>query len=249
MRRSRLTNTLVLFSDHTTGIYDDKTEIDEDGNEVLLYTGMGQTGDQDINHMQNRTLNESNDTNIEVYLFEAFVQREHIYRGRVKLVAEPYQSEQFNRKVWIFPLGFLEEKTVVSEDLTKKRDENQEKEAVKLSDQELYERAKKIKNAGQRKVTTTVYERHIHVSEYVKRRAKGRCDLCGNSAPFNDRRGNPYLECHHVHWLSRGGEDSIDNAVALDPSCHRKMHELDLKTDVQKLKGKIKEYRDMNNQA
>ncbi|ERH35110.1 hypothetical protein SEQU_07460 [Staphylococcus equorum UMC-CNS-924] len=57
------------------------------------------------------------------------------------------------------------------------------------------------------------------------------------------------MECHHVDWLSRGGEDSIDNAVALDPSCHRKMHELDLKTDVQKLKGKIKEYRDMNNQA
>src|SRR5699024_3330677 len=168
MRRSRLTNTLVLFSDHTTGIYDDKTEIDDNGNEILLYTGMGQTGDQDINYMQNRTLNESNDTNIEVYLFEAFVQRVHIYRGRVKLVAEPYQSEQFNRKVWIFPLGFLEEKTVVSEDLTKKRDENQEKEAAKLSDQELYERAKKVKSVGQRKVTTKVYERHTHVSEYVK---------------------------------------------------------------------------------
>src|SRR5699024_9746118 len=249
MRRSKLTNTLVLFSDHTTGIYDDKTEIDDNGNEVLLYTGMGQTGDQDINHMQNRTLNESNDTNIVVYLFEAFVQREHIYRGRVELVAEPYQSEQFNRKVWIFPLGFLEEKTVVSEDLTKKRDENQEKEAAKLSDQELYERAKKVKSVGQRKVTTKVYERHTHVSEYVKRRAEGHCDLCGNPAPFKDRRGNPFLECHHVHWLSRGGEDSIDNAVALDPSCHRKMHELDLKTDVQKLKGKIKEYRDMNNRA
>lgn len=249
MRRSKLTNTLVLFSDHTTGIYDDKTEIDDNGNEILLYTGMGQTGDQDVNHMQNRTLNESNETNIEVYLFEAFVQREHIYRGRVELVAEPYQSEQFNRKVWIFPLGFLEEKTVVSEDLTKKRDENQEKEAAKLSDKELYDRAKKIKSVGQRKVTTKVYERHTHVSEYVKRRAKGHCDLCGNPAPFNDRRGNPFLECHHVHWLSRGGEDSIDNAVALDPSCHRKMHELDPKTDVQKLKGKIKEYRDMNNQA
>jgi len=41
---------------------------------------------------------------------------------------------------------------VVSEDLTKKRDENQEKEAAKLSDQELYERAKKVKSVGQRKV-------------------------------------------------------------------------------------------------
>lgn len=246
MRRSKLTNTLVLFSDHTTGIYDDKTEIDDYGNEILLYTGMGQTGDQDINHTQNRTLNESNDTSIEVYLFEAFKQCEHIFRGQVKLVAEPYQSEQYNRKVWIFPLGFIEEKTVVSEELTKERDEHQEKEVSKLSDKELYERARKIKNVGQRKVTTKVYERHIHVSEYVKRRAQGHCDLCGESAPFMDKKGNPFLECHHVHWLSRGGEDSINNAVALDPSCHRKMHELDLATDIEKLQDKITEYQRKN---
>ena len=97
-------------------------------------------------------------------------------------------------------------------------------------------------------MTTKVYERHTHVSEYVKRRAQGHCDLCGKSAPFVDRKGNPFLECHHhhVHWLSRGGEDSINNAVALDPSCHRKMHELDLAADVEKLHDKITEYHRKN---
>lgn len=109
MRRSKLTNTLVLFSDHTTGIYDDKPSIDEKGNEILLYTGMGQKGDQDINFMQNKTLKNSSNSNVKVYLFEAFRPKEHIYRGEVELVAEPYESEQYNRKVWIFPIGFVGE--------------------------------------------------------------------------------------------------------------------------------------------
>lgn len=105
MRRSHLTNTLILFSDHTKGIYEDKTITDKDGNERLLYTGMGQTGDQDINFAQNKTLNKSNDLSIKVYMFEAFQPSEHIFRGEVKLIDKPYVTEQFDRKVWIFPLG------------------------------------------------------------------------------------------------------------------------------------------------
>lgn len=66
--------------------------------------------------------------------------------------------------------------------------------------------------------------------------------MCGEPAPFKDRNGKPYLECHHVTWLANQGEDSIDNAVALDPTCHRKMHVLDLKDDVKLLQTKIKQY-------
>lgn len=51
------------------------------------------------------------------------------------------------------------------------------------------------------------------------------------------------MECHHVKWLSCEGEDSIYNAVELDPSCHRKMHILDLKTDVDYLMKSIEEYK------
>ena len=70
--------------------------------------------------------------------------------------------------------------------------------------------------------------------------AKGKCDLCLKNAPFKKKKTNePYLECHHVKLLVRGREDIIDNAVALCPNCHRKMHSLSLKSDIKKLFTKI----------
>jgi 5-methylcytosine-specific restriction endonuclease McrA len=76
------------------------------------------------------------------------------------------------------------------------------------------------------------------VSELAKRRAHGICQLCDRDAPFLDGDNEPYLEVHHVQWLSRGGRDSLDNAVALCPNCHRKMHVLDQRKDREFLKGK-----------
>lgn len=75
-----------------------------------------------------------------------------------------------------------------------------------------------------KKTTTEAYVRNPYIAQYVKRRANGKCQLCNQSAPFKDQFGEPYLESHHVVWLSNGGEDSIKNAVALCPNCHRKMH-------------------------
>ena len=54
MRRSRTTNTLVIVSDYTKGLYHDKWI-----GGVLHYTGMGKSGDQDIHWAQNATLAES----------------------------------------------------------------------------------------------------------------------------------------------------------------------------------------------
>ena len=33
-----------------------------------------------------------------------------------------------------------------------------------------------------------------------------------------------FLEVHHIKWLSNGGEDSVENALALCPNCHRQAH-------------------------
>ena len=76
----------------------------------------------------------------------------------------------------------------------------------------------------QKEVTTKQYSRDPYVSELAKRLANGKCELCGKPAPFKDSKGKPYLETHHVVWLSQGGSDSVDNTVALCPNCHRKMH-------------------------
>lgn len=88
------------------------------------------------------------------------------------------------------------------------------------------------------KVETTVRERHWAIAEYVKRMAKGNCDLCTLPAPFNVG-GIPFLECHHVLPLAEGGPDKIENAVALCPNCHRKMHQIAAEADKSKLKYRI----------
>ena len=75
----------------------------------------------------------------------------------------------------------------------------------------------------------------------TRKRANGICQFCNQPAPFIDKKGNPYLEVHHIVWLSHGGEDSTANTVALCPNCHTRMHVLDKTEDVEKLKGIISE--------
>ena len=55
--------------------------------------------------------------------------------------------------------------------------------------------------------------------------AKGKCQGCGKRAPFvRYSDGEPYLEVHHRRQLSQGGEDTVSNAIALCPNCHRQQH-------------------------
>lgn len=81
------------------------------------------------------------------------------------------------------------------------------------------------------------YERSKSVSEHTKQRANGYCELCRKRAPFLDKNGEPYLEIHHIKWLSDGGADSIQNTVALCPNCHRKMHNVPEEADIRYLKN------------
>lgn len=89
---------------------------------------------------------------------------------------------------------------------------------------------------------TSSYMRSKYVSDYAKKRANGICQLCGNKAPFETRNGEPYLEAHHIIPLADDGPDSLDNIVALCPSCHRKMHSLCLDEDIEHLLNVVKEF-------
>lgn len=90
--------------------------------------------------------------------------------------------------------------------------------------------SKRLKNS-------LVYERNSQIVKYTRQYAKGICQLCNQPAPFTDKNGNPYLEVHHVIWLSRGGSDSIQNTVALCPNCHTKMHIVDDTKDIEWLQS------------
>jgi 5-methylcytosine-specific restriction protein A len=74
-------------------------------------------------------------------------------------------------------------------------------------------------------IMVMVYERNPYVVAEVLARAGDACEQCGCAAPFLRRRDNsPYLEVHHVVRLADGGLDTVENAVALCPNCHRQNH-------------------------
>ena len=74
-------------------------------------------------------------------------------------------------------------------------------------------------------VVTHVYIRNSDVVAEIIVRANGKCEKCGKAAPFHKRKdGTPYLEVHHKTPLAKGGEDTVENAVALCPNCHREQH-------------------------
>jgi HNH endonuclease len=74
-------------------------------------------------------------------------------------------------------------------------------------------------------VVTSVFERNPDVIAEVLLRANGTCEKCNCPAPFARRSdGTPYLEVHHWKLLSEGGEDTVENAGALCPNCHREAH-------------------------
>ena len=74
-------------------------------------------------------------------------------------------------------------------------------------------------------IRTTTFRRNPDVAAEVLLRANGICEKCRAAAPFSRAAdGSPYLEIHHVIHLADGGEDTVENAVALCPNCHREAH-------------------------
>ncbi|SFK12176.1 HNH endonuclease [Halobacillus dabanensis] len=126
---------------------------------------------------------------------------------------------------------------------TDKRNSNKYLEAgkakEKFSDSSIEDLMKKAKSKYMKpkrmKTNNASFNRSFVISLLAKIRANGICQLCEKPAPFKDRNGEPFLETHHIKWLSNGGLDTPENTIALCPNCHRKMHHLNLEEDVRKL--------------
>ncbi len=107
---------------------------------------------------------------------------------------------------------------------------NNFQEKVKKSQKSLSsarrERLKKTpKKPTEKLVPTRVFNRNPDVVAEVLLRSKNKCECCGEDAPFKRESDNqPYLEVHHLKQLANGGDDTVANAVALCPNCHREQH-------------------------
>ncbi|MDX1253506.1 MAG: HNH endonuclease [Gammaproteobacteria bacterium] len=91
------------------------------------------------------------------------------------------------------------------------------------------ERRKRLASAPKKpsviKVVSTSYRRNPDVVAEVLSLAKGACQRCKRPAPFTKAStGEPYLEVHHRRHLADGGDDTVENAIALCPNCHREAH-------------------------
>lgn len=74
-------------------------------------------------------------------------------------------------------------------------------------------------------VVSRAFRRNPDVIAEVLHRAAGKCELCKATAPFlRLSNGSPYLEVHHKVTLAAGGDDTVENAYALCPNCHRREH-------------------------
>ena len=59
---------------------------------------------------------------------------------------------------------------------------------------------------------------------WVMMNSDGICESCNEPAPFSKSDGDFYLEVHHLRRLADNGSDTITNAVAVCPNCHRRLH-------------------------
>jgi 5-methylcytosine-specific restriction enzyme A len=87
----------------------------------------------------------------------------------------------------------------------------------------------KLKNQDSkpREGTLPIREYRIRSKDIVRyaiSRAKGNCEYCNKPGPFEDFKGNLFLEVHHIFRLSDDGPDSTKNVAAICPNCHREAH-------------------------
>jgi predicted HNH restriction endonuclease len=74
-------------------------------------------------------------------------------------------------------------------------------------------------------VMTRAFKRNPDVIAEVLIRADGVCEKCNQHAPLKRATvGTPFLEVHHIIRLADGGEDKVDNTIAVCPNCHRELH-------------------------
>lgn len=229
MRRSHITNTLVLITTRCQEGERDNVYEDVWKGDTLYYTGMGLDGDQSLDFAQNKTLRDSKGA-IDVHLFEVLEPKKYTYAGEVELVGDPIESKQIGkdtseRKVYLFPLKLKNELYAVDEKLFKSIEEKKAQKAHELNYEQLLkmiERSNKMTST--RVVKSEAVVRNPYVADAAKLRAKGKCEKCGKDDMFEVRKNVKYLEIHHLIPLSEGGADTLDNVCALCANCHRELH-------------------------
>jgi hypothetical protein len=98
--------------------------------------------------------------------------------------------------------------------------------AKKIDPDTILARAKKATGKPGKAIRERVeFIRDANVVAGAIVRSKGACEMpgCGTTLFLRDD-GLPFLEVHHIIPLAEDGDDTLANAAALCPMCHRELH-------------------------
>jgi 5-methylcytosine-specific restriction enzyme A len=239
VRGSHGGNALVVVSDLADGPAADRWE-----GSVLHYAGLGVSDARDLASDEERTLAESASAGVKIFLFEKFGPDRYLFDGEVTMADVPRAENRVGddgqpRLVSVSSLQLTGQSgpPALPVDALERIKERHERETRYLSTAELERRAAlSVALPAGRLSAISVHLGDPYVAELAKRRAQGHCQLCGEPAPFRAKGGRPFLEVHHIHWLSRGGTDTPENTAAVCPNCHRRLHVLDQESDRERLR-------------
>lgn len=214
--KKKITVLVVIVKDHVYGVYAVDDKVESQGTQYVIGSSAYQSFDSSQNTPPIQckrfklTLRSSIATGLQVRGWEK----------RERIPVQRYGDRFFNTIEVLAP-QHVDSLEVVEREfrdkVTKSLFGNPDARRKRL------EMAKRIPNLV--RITTTVFARNADVVAEVLFCAQGICQSCQLPAPFNRRSdGSPYLEVHHLTPLSIGGEDTIENTIALCPNCHRKSH-------------------------
>lgn len=191
-------------------------EWDQDG--VFRYFGEGRHGDMTFSG-GNRAIRDHPKNEKEIHLFEKLKDGVR-YVGEV--VCSGYEwtlaadTDGDERQAIVFQLVRPDALEVL--DIAEPSPSASLAELAKAADADLTEESEP--KAGLRKT----YARSSALRLFVLGRAEGRCEGCGEAAPFFGKTGAAYLEAHHTHRRSDSGAGKRDTVIALCPNCHSRVH-------------------------
>jgi 5-methylcytosine-specific restriction protein A len=221
---------ILLFTGSSGEQYGYRDGWEADGT-TFRYSGEGQEGSMQFAG-GNAAIRDHAATGKDLYLFEADGRGKARYLGQMvcaeyEVVPNVPDRSQKPRDAIVFRLVSIEGAEILPEG-------NQQAPAEEVPrgwywdaplEQVLSAALKPpVKGAEPREAKRNVQHRSEAVKVYVQRRAAGKCEGCGQPAPFKTAQGRPYLEPHHTRRLSDGGPDHPAWVVAVCPTCHRRAH-------------------------
>ena len=219
---------VLLFTGESGHQYGYRDGPQPDG--TFWYTGEGQIGDMKM-QAGNLAIRNHEATGKALHVFEQTRTRGSVrYLGQAVYLGHHLATvpdrEGNMRKAIVFELD-LDNRTAsgTPPDLTVEP----EKDAsrfwnIPLADLRALCLSRAAKDAEPKVRRALLRERSEAVRVYALRRAVGRCDGCGEDAPFKTKAGQPFLEVHHVRRMADGGPDVPRWVAALCPNCHRRVH-------------------------